>query len=343
PLTLVALDNVEAEQREIGHDGREVVLAPLDARPALDALAVPGHTVVLLTARQALAPDRVSDMRVDQLPPPDDANLFISRLEQQTQRQRPTDADRALIPALAADLGGLPLAIELTAAYAAGQDLELATVREELKRDGVNAAAFASDPARALLTRFQRQVETLDERQRLLFAGLSLNAGPSFPRAAAVALAAAIHEPDAEETPTPGPEASVDVAALARFALTESLSGERLRLHPLLRDYAGKRLRALPTETQRALGAALATYWLAYAKAHPDYEGMDALEAEAENLMGALAWARDHGVHRLVMAFANAIWLAWSVRGRRREQRINYSAAVGAATALGDKSEQRWA
>lgn len=181
PLTLLALDNVEAETRETGPDGREVVLPPLDVRPVLDALAVPGHTVLLLTARQRLAPDRVSDMRVDQLQPPEDANLFISRLEQQTQGKRPTPEDRALIPALAHDLGGLPLAIELTAAYAAGQDLALATVAEELRRDGMNAAAFQSDPQKALTTRFQRQVETLDERQRLLFAGLSLNTGPASP------------------------------------------------------------------------------------------------------------------------------------------------------------------
>lgn len=91
------------------------------------------------------------------------------------------------------------------------------------------------------------------------------------------------------------------------------------------------------------LGAALAAYWLAYAEAHPGYEGMDALEAEAENLMGSVEWARDNSEHATVLAFTHALWFAWDTRGRRRDQRVNYTAAVQAATALDDTTEQTWA
>ena len=99
-----------------------------------------------------------------------------------------------------------------------------------------------------------------------------------------------------------------DLLTLVSYALVEALpGGERLRLHPLLREYAAGKLKTLAPAQQERLGDAMVAFWLAYAKAHPGYEGMDALEAEAAGLMGALAWAHEQARHREVLGLAHAL------------------------------------
>lgn len=90
-------------------------------------------------------------------------------------------------------------------------------------------------------------------------------------------------------------------------------------------------------------GEAMLAFWLAYARAYPGYDGMDALEAEAAHLMRALAWAYEHARPWQVLALAQALRLAWYVRGRRTERLRIYTWAVQAAEAVGDLAWQRWA
>ncbi len=280
PRTLLALDNVEPG---------------LDADALLDTLAVAGHTALLLTARDAVAPERLTALALAPLPDPDAAILFAQRLRQ-ADEARPTRDDEAHIPELVEAVGGLPLAIELTAAYAGVQQLPLAAVKAELDADGLNAAAYRTNPKKAPLIRFDRSWRVLTPAQQRLFAGLSLLAGASFPRTAALALAKAAGAGDDER---PEPDAQGDLAALVTFALVEALpGGDRQRLHPLLREYAELQLTRLPAEVADRLGDAMVAYWLAYAQAHEyragrDIANMDALEAEAPGIWGALEWAHD--------------------------------------------------
>ncbi len=69
---------------------------------------------------------------------------------------------------------------------------------------------------------------------------------------------------------------------------------------------------------------------------------MDALEAEAAGLMGALAWAHEQARHREVLGLAYALRQAWNVRGRRDEELRLYAWAEQAAQELGDVGDQRW-
>src|SRR5262249_50250169 len=170
-------------------------------------------------------------------------------------------------------------------------------------------------------------------------AGLSLLAGATFPRAAARALA----EVAVGASEAPDPEG--DVAALVVLHLVETLAGERLRLHLLLREYAAGKLR----ERERAepgaegrLGDAMVAYWLTYARAHPGYEGMDALQDEAAGLLGAVTWAHAHARHRDLLALAYALNDFWFVRGRIDEARLARPWALDAAQALGDVRDQRF-
>ena len=290
---LLALDNVEPK---------------LDADALLDTLAVRGHTALLLTARQQIAPHRLRAIALPPLPPPEGESLFRERLGQ-IDAARPNAQDEPAIPKLLAAVSGLPLAIELTAAYAGMQRLALEHVLREVEHDGLHAAAFRADSKRALLTRFERSWLALMPRQQRCFVGLSLLAGGSFPREAALAVAQAADD----QADPPG-----DLLTLVSYGLVEALpGGERLRLHPLLREYAAGKLKTQPPAPQARLGDAMVAFWLANARAHPGYEGMDALEAEAAGLMGALAWAHEQARHQDVLRLAKAMREAWDVRGRR--------------------------
>ena len=83
-------------------------------------------------------------------------------------------------------------------------------------------------------------------------------------------------------------DAEGDLATLVSYALVEPLAGERLRLHPLLREYAeAKRASPHLKDHRERLGEMMLAFWRWYADQHPGYEGMGALEAEAAGLMGA--------------------------------------------------------
>lgn len=324
---LLALDNVD----------------DLELGPLLETLDVQGHVMVLLTARQMINLPGLTLIPLDILPSAEAQALFAETLRRSSPHApRPTLDDEAELPGLVADLGGLPLAIELTATYAGQQGLALTTVRREIAADGIGAAPFlpAQHPQqRALALRFDRSWRALAEtphRQRL-FAALSLLQGDSFPRTAALALAQ-----EARGERASHPSAAADLAVLVDYALVEALPGERQRLHPLLRTYAGKRLASDHATVRERLGDAMVAFWLDYARAHPGYDGMDALEAEAPGLLGALEWARDHARYKEVLALARSIGLAWDVRGRRDEELRLYPWAMQAAEALNDLREQRW-
>jgi tetratricopeptide (TPR) repeat protein len=327
PRTLLGLDNMEPG---------------LDARTAIETLAVADHTAILLTARHAVAPEKLRPIVLKPLETPDAVTLFEQRLRQ-SDATRPTAEDEALIPAVVEVAGGLPLAIELAAAYAGVQRLPISRIVGQLADDRLKAAAFHSDPTRALAERFDRSWHVLTPTQQRSFAGLSLLASASFPRAAALAIAHAAPNPDGADEPSEhtGPEG--DVAALVSYALIEPLTGEWLRVHPLLREYAASRFGALGPSVVERLGDAAVVYWLAYAYAHPGYEGMDALETVTSGLMGALSWAHEHRKHHAVVDLAGALRGFWNVRGHFDTADLAYGWVIEAAIELGDLQLEAWA
>ncbi|MBF6589676.1 MAG: ATP-binding protein [Ktedonobacterales bacterium] len=334
PRLLLALDNIEPG---------------LSAEAVLDTLAG-GQATLLLTARQAVAPARVRALQLEPLPDPDAVRLFTQRLRQ-VDPARPRPDERDDLNALVTLVGGLPLALELAAAYAGVQRRSLAEIVAEVRHDGLEAGAMhatAADAAtaqqRSVRPRFDRSWAVLSATQQRLFAGLSLLEGATFPRAAAQALAHVAADPSS----TTGGGASDervdgDLDALVGLSLVDPQPNGRLRLHPLLRKYAEEQLEAMPRPTVERLGDAAVAYWYQYAQAHRGYAGMDALEAEAAGLMGALAWAHAHGHHAGVLALAHALNRYWFVRGRADESRIARPWALDAARALGDLREQLWA
>jgi NB-ARC domain len=168
PQTLLALDNVETG---------------LDAHHLITTLLIDGHTIVLLTARQRVDAPIDQHLAVSPLPDTTGADLVADRLHR-VDGTRPDAADCSVLAPLAQALGGIPLGLELTAAYAGSQKLGLAQVLAEIQHDGVAAL-----PLQRLRARFDRPWQVLTERQQVLFTSLSLLVGATFPREAAIALA----------------------------------------------------------------------------------------------------------------------------------------------------------
>ncbi len=311
PRTLLALDNVEPE---------------LSARDLVAALAQPGHTALLLTARQQLDAPLEAEVPLEPLLEADGENLFANNLRA-VAPDRPNAADTALIPPVVADLQRVPLALTLTAAYAGHQGRDLAKVREEIHNDGLQAVML-NDPQRGLRARFTHSFATLTGDEQRTFAALSQAEGTTLPRALALALARAAGAPDPERA----------VAAIVTLRLADALAGERLRLHPFLRDFAAEQWAALsPPAMRDTLGDAMLAYWQEFAQAN--WQKVFVLEDEVAGLMGAIAWAADpaHPRPTVVIELMRYLGNAWFIRGRQADRAAMYAAARAAAQASSDR------
>ena len=312
PRLLIAIDNIEPG---------------LDTKALLDTLAG-GKATLLLTARHVLEDGRMRHLELHELDEDKAEELFRLRLTQRQPDRAPDDP--VTLRRVVQGLGGLPTAIELAASYAGFRKISLDDLEAEMKRDGLHKG-----PLEKLRAQFDRSWRNLTPAQQRLFAGLSLLAGASFPREVALAVAEASQDVEGA--------AENDLNTVITLALVETLTGGRLRLHPKLREYASEQLATLPAETQDKLGDAALAWWIAYAQAHPGYEGMDALEAEAEGLMGALAWAHAHQRYEGVLALGHSLSNAWDTRGRREQTRQLIAWAIAAAAASESGEEQLWA
>ncbi|HEY7849652.1 MAG TPA: NB-ARC domain-containing protein, partial [Ktedonobacterales bacterium] len=242
---LIALDNVEPD-------------LPVGYADALAQTLTAPRTSLLLTARQALDSSLVRPFPLDTLNDAAAHDFFCAQLQLRAP-ERPTRDEAAALPAIIKELDGLALALQLTADYASVQRRPLPALLDQLRREGLTGGPLAK-----LKASIDRSWAILTPTQRPLFAGLALLDGSSFPRAAALAVAA--DETDAQRDET----GSAALDALVGLSLVEPLTNDRMRLHPRLREYAGERLRGdFDSVKQHALGAAAFAYWLDFADAHP--------------------------------------------------------------------------
>src|SRR5262249_35421381 len=100
----------------------------------------------------------------------------------------------------------------------------------------------------------------------------------------------------------------------------------------------------LPHAVTEPLGDAALAHWLDYAEAHASSTpaDMDALEAEAPGLLGALVWAYTHERWKPLLGLVHAVDWSWALRGRQAEEARYLPWAVEAATREGDLSEQQF-
>ncbi|MEX1281107.1 MAG: hypothetical protein AB1Z55_10370, partial [Acidimicrobiia bacterium] len=201
---------------------------------------------VLATSRRQL--DLSSEWRVevrglDEGSEADAVALFVDRARQAGAPQTALDAGEEPIAALCRRLGGMPLAIELAAAWAGM--LSPSEIADEIGR-GLDllesSARDTPDRHRSIRTVFEHSWDRLDEELRATFARLSVFEAP-FDRFAASAVAGA---------------SLPDLMRLVKQSLVFRPELDRFALHPLLRELAAE---ALGDESEAIAEAHARYFW----------------------------------------------------------------------------------
>jgi tetratricopeptide (TPR) repeat protein len=255
---------------------------------------------------------------LDVLDPTAAVALFAERYQTQGGAW---DAARDTAPAanVVEILGYLPLAIELQAARAALFQPDVAALAATLDHDrGQGLLGDPNDPQSTARYSFEKSLRTLTPRQRTRFAALGLPAGPDWPRPLIERLFAGIPDGDAngssdssqdtaatvgaedtedmeiESSPRALAAARADLDRLVALSLAALPPPEgRVRLHPLLREYAAERWQeATSAATQSAALHALLAALLDLADEHE--HDFPALAQEEELLVAALEQAHNH-------------------------------------------------
>jgi tetratricopeptide (TPR) repeat protein len=169
-------------------------------------------------------------------------------------------------------LGDLPLAIELAASYAALDGISLANLAAELSEHSrLGPLSLALSPQGGVRYAFSQTCARLDAWAQRVFAMLGLPAGADWPREVIEGM---LHGMLWQEDSALSPSAALTALAarsLVSLATEPGASGEqmpRVRMHPLLREYAGERYAALPPDQQNAALAALMEAVAAFAATH---------------------------------------------------------------------------
>jgi len=260
-----------------------------------DILAAAPQVKILVTSRQVLNlqeehrhpiqgmahPSQVDDEKLLDF---DAVRLFVK----QAQRVRPdfvASEEAADVVRICQQVDGLPLAIELAAAWASS--LTCAEIADEIGRDLAILSSTRRNAAahhRSMQVVFDRSWRVLGENDRTLFASLSVFRG-GFQREAATKVVGAT------------------IPALTRLLDQSLLQREetgRYRIHELLRQYAEERLQQDPvraTETA-ARHAGYFARWLE--ERLPALESGDQaaaaaeIERDVENVRRAWRWAVTH-------------------------------------------------
>jgi tetratricopeptide (TPR) repeat protein len=301
---------------------------------------VPSLSAVLVTSRNTLAAlgARLVDVTVlDE----EDALILLDRA---LRVARPDDeritADRQAALRLAQACGGLPLALQITAALLKTDPVlsvaeladGLALESERLERLRYDDGSGAAAPSVAAA--FELSYRRHDDASARLFRLLPVNPGPDA-STAAIAVLADLTVGETREV----------LVKLARAHLVEAAPGRtgRWRMHDLMHLYAQRLSDTYAGADGREQARdRLFSYYLAFARDHQAEKDLDALEAEITGLMGAVAWARDHHRHQNVVELARSINQFLFVRGHIDEARLVRACAVQAAAALDSKDDTLW-
>lgn len=304
----------------------------LDAAPAIARLvASTPRLIVLATSRAPLrvAAEQLYDLLPLELPPAHSPHafdtyaavqLFVRRARALQPEFALTSEIGVLVAEICRRLDGLPLAIELAAAWIAV--LPPATLLRRLDR----RLALLSRGRRDLPPRQRTLQDTLDwsfrllgARERRLFARLGVFVG-----GATIAAVEDICWAGERDDPLPELHALVEHSFIRRHT---ELSGEpRIIMLETIREYALMRLAASGEETE--LRARHAQYYLAFAemsvphlRSAAQQHWLDIIEAEHGNLRAACAWLLETGRVPEALRLVGAMHWFWDRRGYLREGR----------------------
>ena len=288
-----------------------------------ERLHVQGEHVFELTGLATPAPNMASDLLES-----DAVLLFLERARQVAGHVALTPANRPAIVQICALLDGVPLGIELAAAWAR------ALTVEEIAAELASGIDFLTAQGRHAMGRhgslravFDHSWTLLTAHERTVLARLALFRG-GFDRAAAQAVAGA------------------GLLMLATFidkslvqkasdGVAESGSSPRYDIHEMLRQYLAEKLPEVCDETaQRQQYAQYYVTWveeLAPRLYEPDAQTwLRRLEVDEGNLRAVLAWSLSEGhAPALGLQLAGALGRFWYLTGRWKEGRTWLQQAHG--------------
>ena len=326
---LLVLDNCEHlldTCRDFADTWLRLTQAPTLLVTSREALGVEGERCYALPALALPDPhgqhDRIEAMSA--------VRLFVDRAQQVRPQFRLAATHSAALARLCIRLDGIPLALELAAArvvvMSVEQILDRLDDRFRLLTGGSPAALGRQQTLRATI---DWSHALLSEGERALHARLAVFAG-SFTLEAAqgVCMGGGLDEWEVLDALT----------SLTRksMVLFEDRDGRhRFRLLETVRQYALDRLRDSASEAAW-LERHLLWYTALAEKTEPELDGpaqqaaFDAMEAEHDNLRGALHHARLAGHVDAGLRLAAALFRFWSVRGHRVEARKSLEGLLAA-------------
>ena len=225
--------------------------------------------------------------------------LFVQRARRAAARFELRPHEHPQVAQICRLVGGMPLAIELAAAWV--PVLPCAEIAREIER-GLDFLATSlrdvPERHRSMRAVFDHSWTLLTEDQRDVFSKLSVFRG-GFQRAAAQEVA--------------GASLSTLSALLGKSFIYQLPSG-RCEVHELLRQYAADRLAACPPEARRTRERHC-RYYLAFLaqregrlRGHDQQAALGELGAEIENVRAAWRWASEQGHAGLIASATDALW-----------------------------------
>lgn len=236
--------------------------------------------------------------------------LLRERLRQVRTRQPLRKDERPALVRICQLVEGMPLALELSAAWAQSMTLDQIVAEIQKNLDFLSTSMRdVPDRHRSIRAVFNHSWSMLSADEQAAYRKLSVFQG-DFLLDAAEAVA---------ET------SSFQLAALVGKSLLTQQSSGRYRIHGLLRQYSDERLREEPNE-YLALRARHSEYYLELLAGYEEpltgrdqLVALDAIERDIDNVRAAWRFAVENHQAELLCAASNALWLFYVIRGWMRE------------------------
>ena len=331
---ILVLDNMEHLL-----DGVPFVAELLDGAPGLSVVATSREPLGL--PGEWVLPLEGLDTSEDDAEDPDSGGsvqLFANAARRMTGTLRLEEEDRHTVARICRLVDGIPLAIELAAAWS--RAMSLAEIEEEIQASRrFLARSFRGKPDRhgSLEATFERSWTLLDTRQQDVLSRLSILRG-GIVRTAAHEVAGATLE---------------DLAALVDKSLLRCLSGGRYELLEVIREFAAEKLKEDPGAEADALRRH-ARYFARFLEglraglAGPEKDDALALAAgEMDDLRAAWRTACRQRLLSALGPAADPLFTVYDCRGWYREAESAFGEALEGLTAPadagGDPDRDRWA
>lgn len=327
-MLLLVLDNIEQLS-----DGAGLLSEILHTAPRVRILATSRERLNLLEewgfeVRELYYP---ADETVTDIESYDAVQLFLLHAHRVQASFTLTPQEKPAVIHICRLVGGMPLGIELAAAWMRALSLEEIVQEIERSLDILETPARNIEPRhRNIRAAFEPMWTQLSEKERIVFKKLALFRG-GFTREAAQQVAGA---------------ALSALSALVDRSLVRMHHDGRYDLHELLRQYAEERLRETAGELEevREQHGLFFAAFLAQKQTVLEGRGQKAafkeIEREIDNIRAAWQWALAHKREVEIAKACHAIWYFYDTRGWYQEGEQAFQTAAE-ALGINDTGEDK--